>query len=76
MPQADLQDARAKRCKRYVKLKGKLTAKGNSRTNQFTLKRRFAGRKLAPGRYRLVVVARDTAGNTSAIKRIRFRIKR
>jgi hypothetical protein len=31
-------------------------------------------RKLGEGRYRLVLVARDKAGNVSATKRIGFRI--
>ena len=37
---------------------------------------RIGGRKLTPGRYRLTAVARDAAGNRSAVKRVRFRVKR
>jgi hypothetical protein len=59
----------------YVELGGKLTDQGAAGTNQITIKRRFAGRKLAPGTYRLELVAKDAAGNKSVVKRIGFRIK-
>jgi hypothetical protein len=45
------------------------------RSAEITIKRRFAGRKLAPGTYRLELVAKDAAGNESVVKRIGFRIK-
>lgn len=35
---------------------------------------RMGGRRLAPGRYRLVLRATDTAGNRSALRRVAFRI--
>ena len=60
---------------RWVELRGKLTDRGAVGNNQITIKRRFAGRKLAPGPYRLELIAKDAAGNKSAEKRIGFRIK-
>jgi len=50
-------------------LRGTLTDKGTRGANELRL-----GRKLGEGRYRLVLVARDKAGNASATKRIGFRI--
>jgi hypothetical protein len=50
-------------------LRGKLTDKGTRGANELRLRR-----KLGEGRYRLVLVARDKAGNVSAAKRIGFRI--
>ena len=50
-------------------LRGKLTDKGTRGANELTLRR-----KLGEGRYRLVLVARDKAGNVSAAMRIGFRI--
>ncbi|MEA2363843.1 MAG: hypothetical protein QOD71_2988, partial [Thermoleophilaceae bacterium] len=59
----------------YVQLSGKLTDKATAGNNEVTIRRRFAGRKLAEGRYRLVLVAKDSAGNNSVVKRIGFSIK-
>lgn len=59
----------------YVRLSGKLTDNGTAGNNEITIRRTFAGRKLAAARYRLVIVAKDSAGNSSVVKRIRFRIK-
>jgi hypothetical protein len=36
--------------------------------------RRLGTRKLKPGAYRLILVARDAAGNRSAKRTLRFRI--
>jgi hypothetical protein len=60
---------------RWVELHGKLTDKGTVGNNQITIRRRFAGHKLAPGPYRLELLAKDAAGNKSIEKRIGFRIK-
>lgn len=65
-----------KRCTRYVKLRGKIEATGGKGLNQLTVASRIGGRNLPPGRYRLVVTARDKAGNASAVRRIGFRIER
>jgi hypothetical protein len=60
---------------RWVELRGKLTDQGTVGNNKITIRRRFAGRKLAPGPYRLELLAKDAAGNKSVEKRIGFRIK-
>ena len=60
---------------RFAWIGGQLTDAGAIGKNEIAIKRRFAGRRLAPGRYRLVIVARDAAGNKSAVKRIGFRIE-
>ena len=59
----------------YVELSGKLTDQGAAGANELTLRRHFAGHKLAAGSYRLELVARDAAGNKSVAKRIVFSIK-
>jgi hypothetical protein len=64
------------RCTRYVRLRGSFTHRGQAGRNSFKFTGRLAGRKLRPGRYRLVAVARDAAGNASAAKRVSFRIVR
>jgi hypothetical protein len=56
-------------------VRGKLTDQGAAGANELTLERRFAGRKLAPGRYRVELVAKDAASNKSVLVRIGFRIK-
>jgi hypothetical protein len=37
---------------------------GTAGANRMTLRRRLGARRLAPGRYRLTLVARDAAANT------------
>jgi hypothetical protein len=69
-------NALRKRCTRWVKLPGSFKATGGAGLNEVALKARIGGRKLGPGRYRLVGVARDKAGNKSAVKRAGFRVKR
>ena len=65
-----------KACKRFVKLPGKIETTAGAGVNKVTIPARIGGRKLKPGRYRLVAQARDAAGNQSTVKRIAFRIKR
>jgi hypothetical protein len=60
---------------RYVWVHGKLTDNAVAGENKLTIKRRFAGHKLAPGAYRLVVTAKDAAGNKSLVKRVGFGVK-
>ena len=67
---------RAKRCTRYVTLRGAFTHRGKKGKNTFTFRGRLRARKLAPGRYRLRAVATDPAKNKSRPKRSRFRIVR
>jgi hypothetical protein len=65
-----------KACKRFVKLPGRIQKTTPAGIGKLTLKSRIGGRKLAPGRYRLVATAKDGAGNVSAPKRLGFRVKR
>ena len=60
---------------RYVWVHGKVTDNAVAGENKLTIKRRFAGHKLAPGAYRLVVTAKDAAGNKSLVKRVGFGVK-
>jgi hypothetical protein len=64
-----------KRCTRYVPMKGSLSQNGKAGANTLTLNRRFGGRNLPAGAYRLIARATDAAGNT-AIKRVSFKIMR
>jgi hypothetical protein len=61
---------------RFARLRGALSDNGEAGRNAKSIKRRLAGRRLAAGRYRLVIKATDDAGNVSASKRIAFSIKR
>ena len=70
------QNLRAKRCTRYGTMKGSFTHAGSAGANRFKFTGRLRGRKLRPGRYRLVAVPRDAAGNRSKPKRVKFRIVR
>jgi len=66
----------AKRCTRYVTLRGSFGHQGAQGSNGFRFRGRLGGRSLAPGRYRLRGVARDPAGNRSSLTRTGFRIVR
>jgi hypothetical protein len=55
---------------------GELTVAGRAGPNALPIGRRIAGRKLAPGSYRVTITATDAAGNASSAKPIRFKIKR
>jgi hypothetical protein len=61
---------------RFARLRGALSDSGEAGKNTKSIKRRLAGRRLAAGRYRLVIKATDDAGNISSAQRIGFRIKR
>ncbi|HEX6584162.1 MAG TPA: hypothetical protein VF056_11225 [Thermoleophilaceae bacterium] len=62
------------RCLRYVTLPGSFTDAGEAGANSLTLPRRLGGRRLGPGRYRLLITARDQFGNeTQATKRFVIR---
>jgi hypothetical protein len=65
---------KAKRCTRYVKLKGSFSRISKAGLNSFRFTGRLRGKKLRPGRYRLVMVATDAAKNKSKPKRAKFRI--
>jgi hypothetical protein len=55
---------------------GRLRASGVTGKNRLAFPRRLRGRYLRPGRYRLVAVATDRAGNRSLPARARFRVTR
>lgn len=64
------------RCIRYVSLRGRFTDAGEAGSNTRTLPARFRGRRLGPGRYRLLITARDEVGNeTRATKTFVIRKK-
>jgi hypothetical protein len=64
------------RCVRYVRVAGSFSDKGEAGLNVVRFTGRIGGRKLAPGRYRLVGTATDKAGNVSKAFRIAFAIKK
>jgi hypothetical protein len=67
--------ARRKRCTRYVAAKPSLVYTTAAGAQKFDFAGRLTRRaKLKPGRYRLSVTSKDTAGNTSKVSTIRFRI--
>jgi hypothetical protein len=55
---------------------GSFTHEGRAGLNQFRFSGRVNGRRLTPGRYRMTVIARDSAGNASTPRSTRFRIVR
>ena len=67
---------RRKPCTRYVAVRGTFTRAGVRGANAMRFMGRIGGRRLAPGRYRLVASARDAAGNRSLLRRTGFRIVR
>jgi hypothetical protein len=66
----------ARRCTRSVRLRGRIVRKLASGASRLRYRGRLAGRRLRSGRYRLLVQARDAAGNRSAVRRVGFRIVR
>jgi hypothetical protein len=58
---------------RYARVKGKLTVKGKTGANRLTFRGRLGKRWLAPGTYRLTLVARDADGDRSKPLRATFR---
>ena len=65
----------ASRCTRYVAV-GSFTQISRAHLNRFRFAGRLAGRRLGPGRYRMSLVATDSAGNRSLPLSRRFRIVR
>jgi hypothetical protein len=59
-----------------VRVRGSLARQGAAGTNVFRFSGRIGGRRLRPGAYRLVAVARDSSGAASKPARARFRIAR
>ena len=62
---------------RYVRVRGSFTVNAHSGKNRVRFQGRISRkRKLRPGRYRMILRARDAAGNRSAASRVRFRLLR
>ena len=57
-------------------LRGRIVRKLAAGTSRLRYRGRLAGRRLRPGRYTLVVRARDAAGNRSSARRVSFKIVR
>jgi hypothetical protein len=66
---------RKRRCKRYVRA-GVLRRSGALGPNRLRFTGRIGREALRPGSYRLTIVAIDPAGNTSAPRRLAFRVAR
>ncbi len=62
------------KCTRYKPLKGSFTHAGNQGKNSFKFSGRLNGKKLKPGKYRLVGTATDAAGNVSKSTSVKFKI--
>ena len=58
----------------YVPVRGSLT--GSGRRNWLRFSGRLRGKRLKPGRYRLVALPVDAAGNTGNAVLTRFRVVR
>jgi hypothetical protein len=67
---------KAKSCKRAKRLPGGFSRTSTAGTNSFTFTGALKGKGLKPGKYNLVLVAKDAAGNAARAKRIRFRVVR
>jgi Divergent InlB B-repeat domain len=63
-------------CTRSVLLRGRILRQLAAGTSKLRYRGRLAGRRLRPGRYTLIVRARDAAGNRSSVHRVGFRIVR
>ncbi|MDP8967994.1 MAG: hypothetical protein M3N04_05285 [Actinomycetota bacterium] len=61
---------------RWVNMRGTLRHQGKAGSNERRFDGRLQGRRLKRGRYRLVAVARDAAGNRSQAKRVAFGVLR
>ncbi len=66
---------KGKRCTRYVKVKGSFAHAGVAGPNEFLFMGRLGSRQLRSGRYRLVAIAADAAGNRSKPVTRNFRIR-
>ncbi|MEA2450961.1 MAG: hypothetical protein QOG63_2893 [Thermoleophilaceae bacterium] len=65
---------KGRRCTRYVLLPGGFAVAAGAGQTHFRFTGRVGNRKLKPGKYRLVAVATDAAGNTSKAARASFRL--
>ncbi|MDP8943319.1 MAG: hypothetical protein M3N16_04275, partial [Actinomycetota bacterium] len=67
---------RARGCTRVLPVRGSAVHRGHPGVNRLRFSGRLGGRTLAPGRYRLVLVATDGSGMRSRPARAAFRIVR
>jgi len=66
-----------RRCVRYVKVGRSFTQNGKAGKNSRRFSRKtIKKRRLSAGRYRVLAIATDSAGNRSKKKRAKFRVKR
>jgi hypothetical protein len=65
-----------KGCVRWVRQRGSFSRRGKAAANSLRFSGRLAGRRLRPGRYRLIAVPTDPAGNRGRAVRAGFRIVR
>jgi CSLREA domain-containing protein len=59
---------------RWAAMTGAFARRGVRGANRFRFTGRLSGKRLGPGRYRLLAIARDAAGNVSRLVRREFRI--
>jgi hypothetical protein len=64
------------RCRRWISLKGRFATTSAAGPASVRFTGRLRRRALRPGRYRLVIRARDAAGNVTRARRVVFRIVR
>jgi streptogramin lyase len=64
---------RKRKCTRFVTV-GSFSRLSTLGQNSFKFTGRIKNRALKPGRYRMLLVARDAAGNASKAKAVRFRV--
>ena len=64
----------AKTCTRWVKLHGSQTTAAVTGMNTFSFKGKVGGRKLAPGKYQVSLVATDPSGNAAAPVIVKFTV--
>jgi hypothetical protein len=65
-----------RKCKLFKRVRGSFKHTDGAGSNSIRFSGRLRGKRLKAGRYRLVAVARDRAGNRSKTQRKGFRIKR
>jgi hypothetical protein len=70
------ENRRARRCTRYVRLRGSMLLQGVEGENRFGFRGRWHGKTLRPGRYKLIAAAMDANGILGKPKVARFRILR
>jgi hypothetical protein len=67
---------KGRKCTRYKTVRGSFSHAGSAGLNRFRFMGRLRGRALKPGKYRLVAIATDQAGNRSKPRRRGFKIVR